>query len=158
MLDAGGSTLKGALAAPSSQRWWPGELHEEVYVVLSKVAGDEAVERVGQVTVRNSVGPIVMPVVRVTLALLGSTPGSLLARANQLVTSSVRGLTVSWAPDGPTAGAVEARYGQAVPPAYVPLWRGMMRYVFEITETTGTVTDTQLTADRQAVYLRLSWA
>ena len=154
---AADAAVKATMQNPGAQRWWPGIIHENMYVAIQKTQGDQVVEKTALDTLRNTLGPIVMPLVMVTLALVGTTPGSLLSKANQFISNSVRGITLTWVSEGKNTGLFEARYPNEVPPAYVFLWRGTMSYVFELTKALGSVGEAALLPDRHGVSLRISW-
>lgn len=153
-----GPEAKMALESPVSNRWWDGVVNEQLMVALQKLQGDSAVEKVSYDTIKGALGPIVMPLVKVTLALTGSTPNALLSRGGQFLSTSVRGLEVTWSPSGPTGGTYAVRYPVKVPRAYMPLWKGMMAYVFELTGVKGTVTDAVAELDGKTFRYTLSWS
>jgi hypothetical protein len=153
-----GAEGKQALEQPLSNRWWDGVVNEQLMVALQKVRGDSVVEKVSYDTLKGALGPIVMPLVKVTLALTGSSPNALLSRSGQFLSTSVRGREVTWTLSGTAVGTYAVRYPVRVPRAYLPLWKGMMSYVFELTGVKGSVTDATADLDGQTFRYTLRWA
>lgn len=146
-----------ALEHPMANRWWDGAVNEQVIGALHQAAGEAAVEQVAYRTITQSMGPIVMPLVKVTLALSASTPTSLLSRSAQFLVTSVRGLEVTWTPSGSTAGSYAVRYPGKVPRAYLWLWKGMLSWVFELTGVSGELREAFADPDGQTFRYTLAW-
>jgi hypothetical protein len=140
-----------------ANRWWNGEVNAQVMGTMQSLRGDSGVEKLAYDTMKSALGPIVMPLVKVTLALTGSTPSALLARSNQFLLTSVRGLETTWNPTGPNSGIYLVRYPSRGPRAYLPLWKGSLAYVFELTGVEGTVREATADPDGQTFRYDLGW-
>jgi hypothetical protein len=148
---------KRALEQPLSSRWWDGEVNGQIMATLQSLRGDSAVEKLAYDTMKGALGPILMPLVKVTLALTGSTPSGLLSRSSQFLSTSVRGLEATWTSDGPTSGTYVVRYPSRGTGAYLPLWKGTLVYVFGLTGAEGTVHEAKVDPDGQTFRYTLSW-
>ena len=146
-----------AIAEPLANRWWDGAVMDQLMGALQKIRGDAVVERVSFSTLKAAMGPLVMPLVKVTLAITGSTPDALLTRSGQFLSISVRGLNVTWTPTGASAGTYVVQYPVKVTRAYLPLWKGMLGYVFELTQVRGTVENAVADLDGRTFRYTFSW-
>jgi hypothetical protein len=148
---------KRALEQPLASRWWDGEVNAQIMTTLQSLRGDSAVEKLAYDTMKGALGSILMPLVKVTLALTGSTPTGLLSRSSQFLSTSVRGLEATWTSEGPSAGTYVVRYPSRGTSAYLPLWKGTLVYVFELTRAEGTVHEAKADPDGQTFRYAISW-
>lgn len=153
-----GPEERAMLAEPRKQRWWPGAMLIRVVSALEACSGLAAVERVGYLSVETSVAPVAMPLVKVTIALSGSSPATLFARAGTFAATALRGVKLEWTPRGATEGELTALYAEAVPlGAYSALWRGTLGFVFHLTQATGLVRAATAEQDGKLLRLAVSW-
>jgi hypothetical protein len=128
-----------ALRAPKQHRWWPGSLLLDIAEGLERVGGPSAVERVGYLAVKKSIASVAMPLVRVTLALAGPAPDTILSRASMFGTHSLRGVDLGWKHETATSGVFQVTYPRPVPAATCGMWVGTLRFVLDVTQYEGTI-------------------
>lgn len=146
-----------ALENPMSARWHPGALAVDVWNAVIKVDGPQQYEALNLKLTSESFGPVVRPLIKVALALGGSSPATIFSRLNDAIKVATRGVTVSWAPSGPTAGQVTFEYPCAVPPPVVEHgWRGVMRFGEELTGKTFRFERFEIASDRRFVF-HVAW-
>lgn len=121
------------LRAPGVRSWMeagPFERFTEAAVVAHGLA---IADRIGHEVVRTSIGPIVMPLVKVLMAVMGTDPAVLYARLDKLSSVAIRGLTFEWASMGKLEGVQTVTFPDPVPLSVGTQWGGAMRYVVEVT-------------------------
>lgn len=151
-----GPALRAMIASPYAQGWWDGSLTEQLVTVILEQHGPDRLEEAGFFTTRNSVGPIITPLISVIGAIFGLRPSTLLDRVGDLASTSVRGVELSWTSTSETTGVLKIVYpaphgGRLVE----PLWRGSCRFIFEVSKANGKITESKV--DGSAVTLTLSW-
>ncbi len=142
---------------PLSKRWWPGQVLGEANEVVIRQHGDAALERLVQHALRNSMGRVIGPLVKVTLSLSGASPATLLANANRLMTAGVRGLEFGWAATDLRSGEFTVRYPSAASPAFGVHYRAVLLHTLQLTQREGTVEPGTLRDGGRTVALRLRW-
>lgn len=148
--------LRQMVASPYSTTWWEGGATEQLTQAMLQRHGPAQLEEAGLLTTRNSVGPIITPLVSVIGAIFGLRPSTLFERVGELATTSIRGIEFTWQPGGPSSGALRLGYPAGLGGVTVaPLWRGTCRFIFEVTKTAGQVTS--CVVDGSAVTLAVSW-
>lgn len=154
-----GAEAGAAVATPHKQGWWPGALTEQLIDAIEAEGGASLVEDVGRLNVKNSMGPVVMPLVKVTFAIFGTSPARLFEKMGQFSGTAVRGITILWTAAGERAGAFEIRYPTPQHPAQGHLWRGGFRGAFEVAGKPGRVelAPAEATAQGKVLRFSLSW-
>ena len=147
---------RSMVAMPWSTRWWEGGTTEGLTAAMLQRHGPALLEEAGFLTTRNSVGPIITPLVSVIGALFGLRPSTLFERIGELAATSIRGVSFGWKSTGPSTGELTIAY----PPPFggttvAPLWQGTCRFIFEMSKTPGQVTATEI--DGSTVTLKVSW-
>jgi hypothetical protein len=107
----------------------------ETWSATIDVFGGPRFEALNLALTRQSFGPIVTPLLRVTLALGGSSPASVLSRLNDAIKVATRNVTVTWKASSSQSGAVTFEYPLSLPRSdFVEFgWRGAMRFGDELT-------------------------
>lgn len=123
------------LKSPHERRWHPGAVALEVWGAIIDVAGGPTFEALNLKQTRDSFGPIIRPLLKVVLALGGSSPAAVLARLDDTVKVAMKGLKVTWQPSGDTSGTVLFEYPCPMPRQDIVEygWRGAMRFGDELT-------------------------
>lgn len=116
--------VREAFERPNSKAWWPGATTERLLTTLLGLTSVEVVEAVGNHNVANSMGPIVMPLVKVMLAVSRNRPAKLFEKMAQFSSTAVRGLDIQWELTSPTSGLFSALYPSPQPSAQAAVWRG----------------------------------
>ncbi len=126
-----------ALARPSVSKWHDGRIILDLTTAMDQVLGAEAVERVYYQHVRRSIGPLMMPFVKVVLLLSGRDPSTVFSRFEGLMGSMVRGVGSVWEQTSPLTGVLKLRHDEVVQLSSFRAWQGVTRYTFEICEVEG---------------------
>ena len=70
----------------------------------------------------------------------------------------MRGVAVHWDPDGKQAGALSLTYPMALPPDAVASWRGVVRFLFELSKhPEGQLARHELVNGARTLRMRLEW-
>ncbi len=146
-----------SLKDPTARRWWPGAAYNQLALAVVAESSTEEFESICVEMAQHTFGPIVAPMVKVTLALVGSTPGSLLSKLGLLAQVAIRGPTFTWASTGATSGTLTVKYlGPTQPGVAIPSWRATIRYACELTNK-GRITRAQATADNVSFIFDVAW-
>ncbi|MBL8917774.1 MAG: hypothetical protein JNJ54_02860 [Myxococcaceae bacterium] len=123
------------LQNPHGRRWHPGTIALETWGAIIDVAGGPKFEALNLRITRDSFGPIVRPMLKVVLALGGSSPATLFSRLDDTIKVATKGLRATWTPAGKNGGTVVFEYPCPVPRADVVEygWRGALRFGDELT-------------------------
>lgn len=157
LLPALSVELREAFERPNSKRWWPGTTTEQLLSTLEGLAGNEAVVAVGKHNVMHSMGPIVMPLVKVLLAVSSNRPAKLFEKMAQFSSTAVRGLDIRWELTGPCAGLFSARYPHPQPSAQGAVWRGGLLAGLDIVAHQGTVTQQPALEGGRTLRFEAAW-
>jgi|GEM_PF-2498187 len=131
--------LRSAFMRPAPLSWWDAGYGESLVLKVYEQFGERAVEQVGYGVVAETMGPLVMAQVQALLASGGSAPQTLFAHIEQFISSAVRPVTAHWTKLGEKNGSLEFQYPKPVREGIPILWRGAIRYVFEITKSVGKI-------------------
>ena len=124
---------------PARQPWWDARYAEHLAAVVGEVFGDWALEQVGYTVVAEVIGPLVKPRIEAALAT-GAGPEALFAELDALAKPAVRPLKIQWTSATPTSGKLEMTYPRELKKETPVLWRGAIKYAFELTRrTTGKI-------------------
>ncbi len=149
--------LKEIVASPNRQNWWPGAVNERVLRALADRCGEPAVEAVGFTSVHRSIGPIVLPLLKVLLTMTSSDPNTIFSRLGQFSSTSSRGVEITWRPIDATHGEATIRYNARTEPVMKALWRGGLRSGFSLLNRQGAVDAATQSVDGRALTFLLSW-
>ncbi|MEW6433633.1 MAG: hypothetical protein AB1730_19165 [Myxococcota bacterium] len=148
---------RAALDDPMSARWHPGAVAVDTWQAIVDAEGPAQLEALNLKVTAESFGPVVRPLVKVALALGGSSPATVFARLNDAIKVATRGVTVTWTPSGAQAGQVAFEYPCAMPPVVVEHgWRGVMRFGEELTGKTLRFERFEVASDRRFVF-HVAW-
>lgn len=125
---------RAAWERPHDQRWHPGKVAIEGWSAIVKVGGPSWLEELNYRVTRDSFGPIVGPLVKIGLALSGSSPATIFSRLGDVTSVALRGVQFQWTAGVPTGGTEVLRYPVDMPPDVVEFgWRGILRVGSELT-------------------------
>ena len=130
--------LRSAYLRPPPQPWWDARFAEQLVVAVDKQFGERAVEEVGYGVVVDAIGPVASPKIQ-TMLSAGATTETFFAQIEQFIALAVRPVTAHWTSQGEGKGVLEITYPKPVLPQIPVLWRGAIRYVFEITRALGKI-------------------
>lgn len=145
------------LERPLLSTWHPGRHGEALWAAVIKVGGPAKLEELNLKLTRQSFGPVVRPLVKVALALTGSSPATLFSRLNEAVKVATRGLNVTWAPRSASAGDLTFEYPGPIDRAVVEHgWRGVIRFGEELISQSVRFDGFEALSDRRFVF-HISW-
>jgi len=98
-----------------------------------------------------------LPMVKSTLASSNRSPAAVLSKLEALVKVAMRGLDIIWKADGPQGGLLQVRYPRPVAPHVEGSWRGVLRYLFEVTQSTGRIEKSLQTPTGNTLQYLVSW-
>ncbi|MBE2252732.1 MAG: hypothetical protein IAE78_24590 [Myxococcus sp.] len=141
---------------PYSETWQPARLLEEIGEAAITIIGEPAFEALSYGALNERFGPIVLPMIKSSLAASNRSPGTILKKLNDLVKVAIRGIGIVFQPEGTTAGIVQIAYPRPVAAHVVRSWLGLMRFVFESTSP-GEVKETYQSPEGGMVQVRVEW-
>ena len=147
--------LRSAYLRPPLQPWWDAKFAEQLVVAVDSQFGERAVEEVGYGVVVDAIGPIASPQIQSMLSA-GATTETFFAQIEQFIALAVRPVTAHWTLKGPDQGTLEILYPRPVLKQIPILWRGAIRYVFEITRAQGKIEREQQPKPGHLIY-EVSW-
>ncbi len=128
---------RAALDEPNLQRWFAGSIVEDVWQTVATHFGFEKLAEINYRVAKQSFGPVVMPVIKVALALSGSSPASVAGRLESMLKLAIREVKIVWAASGANGGTITITYPRPVVAVAEHAWRGVFRFMFEITGRQG---------------------
>jgi hypothetical protein len=142
-------------SAPSWQAVAP---LDEINTVLGALLGRGAVRDLGYRTLKEGgLASVLEPIIHLTIAVMGSNPGSLFARMQLMASVISRGLELGWRPVGSTAGVITIRCDERVPEMSWGPWEGALRYPYDLTGYHGEVAQARPAADGRSCEIDVSW-
>lgn len=142
---------------PWSETWHPALHLEELNEAAIALIGAPAFEELAYGAVRDRFAPIVMPMLKSTLASSNRSPAAVLSKLESVIKVAMRGVDITWQVDSPTAGLVQVRYPRPVAAHVEGSWRGVLRYIFEVTQTTGRVERSKHLPTGNTIQYLVSW-
>lgn len=127
-LSMGAATL---VRNPFSAQWQPAKAFEELGATAVEVLGADAFEALTLSALEERFGPIVLPMIKSTLA--SKSPAPVLKKLGELIKVAVRGVDIQFQPDGEQGGVLQVSYPRAVAPHIIASWVGVIRFVFKVT-------------------------
>lgn len=150
--------LRSAFMRPALQSWWDAGFGERLVLQVYEQFGERAVEQVGYGVVAETMGPLVMSQIQTLLASsTASAPQTLFAHIEQFIASAVRPVKAHWTKKEEKSGELELVYPKPVRKGIPILWRGAIRYVFEITKSTGKI-DREEHGETGKLLFAVSWS
>ncbi len=143
------------VSKPWSSPWHRGAVWESMADAVVKVAGAPFFEEMIYQAVKKRFGPIVIPLL--TSSLKKGTPHALFSRLEGLVDVAIRGVQMRWDKKSDQSGVLWIFYPAPVSPSVEHAWRGLLRYVFEITQKAGEVNAFEIAASANVLEFRVSW-
>ena len=142
---------------PWGQTWHPAKLLESLGEVTVALLGADVFHEAAYVASRDRFGPIVLPMLKKTLGENKGSPLPILTKLESLVNISMHHVKMVWKPDFGNNGMLQVTYPRPVASHVEGSWRGVLRYVFEVTEcATGRVERTRQPSPHIIQYL-ISW-
>jgi hypothetical protein len=142
---------------PFRRKWLSAYVLQELTVAIAETAGLEVLGEINYRMAKESIGPIVMPLLRVALALTGRTPATLFARLDETVGAATKGMRIAWVPQGKSGGTLNIRYPEPQPRIHHLAWGGVFRFLFELTGSEGRVVKHEYRDGDQTLEFELGW-
>lgn len=158
VLERVSAQTRAVLEMPHGQRWHPGAIAVETWGAIIDTSGAPKLEALNLALTRQSFGPIIRPLVKVALALGGSSPATVLARLDDAIKVATRNVHAKWVPQGAQAGSITFEYPGPMRRTDVVEfgWRGAMRFGEELTGKTLRFGAFQSLSDRSFMF-PVSW-
>ena len=141
---------------PWGKTWHPAYDLEALGEHALKTVGAEAFHEAAYVASRDRFGPIVLPMLKKSLETSNRSPVAILSKMESLVNISMHHVDMVWKPDFGNSGMLQVNYPRPVAPHVMGSWGAVLRYVFEVTQSTGRVERTRQPAPNILQYL-ISW-
>ena len=137
---------------------WHPALHLEAFgAAMLQARGAEAFEDLTYRAMKDRFGAIVLPMLKRSLDKTNRSPAAILANLAGVIEVGLRNLDLKWkASDSGKSGTLYITYPRAVAPHVDHSWRGMFRFVFEVTQP-GKVSAWDHSPDGKIVTYRLEW-
>lgn len=138
--------------------WHPAVQLEAFGAAMLQARGPEAFEELTYRAMKDRFGAIVLPMLKRSLETTGRSPTAILGNLSGVIEVGLRNLDLKWkaAADG-KSGSLYITYPRPVAAHVDHSWRGMLRYVFEVTQATGRVADFDHSPNGKIVTYRLEW-
>jgi hypothetical protein len=140
---------------PWDEQWHPAVLTESLGEAIVKIAGDAFYSETVYKLVKNRFGPILIPLLSSTLKK--GSPAGLFSRLEGLVDAAVKGVGMRWDKKSERSGTLWVFYPRQVSPVLEYNWRGVIRFIFEITKHEGKIDAFQLSDSGNVLEYRVSW-
>lgn len=158
LLAAMKPATREAMNNPSSARWHDGDVVLDSAKAVDALLGREAVEEMSYQAVKKSMGPVMEPFLRVSLALFGTSPSTIYKRMNDSLKTVMQNVTASWAPRDEHSGTLTISHPDDVPEVSWASWKGSLRYVFDLCGAKdGTLVARQDLATPKTLVFECSW-
>lgn len=141
---------------PYGETWQPALVLEEIGEAAVALIGESPFEQVTYRAMQDRFGPIVLPMLKSSLAASNKSPAAILKKLNDLVKVAIRGIEVLFQPEGTNGGILQVSYPRPVAPSVVRSWLGVLRFVFEVT-TPGEVKETFHAPHGATLQYRVEW-
>lgn len=140
---------------PWSEQFHPAALTESLGEHIVKIAGEEFYAEMTYLTVKNKFGPILLPLMSSTLKK--GSPAGFFSRLEGLVDAAIKGVSMRWDKKSDLNGTLWVFYPRVVSPVVEHSWRGVIRFIYELTQRPGKVDAFQIAPAGNALEYRLSW-
>ena len=142
---------------PWAETWHPARDLEALGEAAIAVMGPSAFEEASYAAVKDRFAPIVLPMLKSTLASSSRSPAAVLSKLGASVKVAMRGLDITWKPDNVSSGLLQIRYPRPVAPHVEGSWRGVLRYIFEVTQATGRIEKSHHTPAGNTLQYLVAW-
>ena len=148
---------RAALAQPSSAKWHDGSIVVDAAEAVRALAGDAGVEAMNYEAVKQSLGPVMAPFLKVTLALFGAWPDTLIKRMNDNLGTVMKGVHTEWVPSGPRSGRIVITHPEDVREISWACWKGSLRFIFDLCRVKGAIEPRRESSTLRTLVFDCSW-
>lgn len=142
---------------PYDQKWVSAHVIQDLTNSVATAHGPDALDQVNYMMTNDSLGKLVLPMLRVALAITGRSPATIFARLGDSLKVAMKGVTAKWTPEGANAGRVTLTYPEPVPRVVHYAWRGVFRFGFDLTERKGQLVAHRYLDGGKLLELDVSW-
>lgn len=146
------------LEHPFDAKWVPARVIQDLTARVAEQYGPECLDPVNFAMTKDSLGKLVLPMLRVALSLTGSSPATVFSRLGDSVKIAMKGVSATWRATDPNAGTVTLRYPEAPPPVVHHAWRGVFRFGFELTAREGRLVAHRYLDEGKTVEFDVAWS
>lgn len=140
-----------------SGAWQPALAFEELGEAAVATLGASTFEELTHHSMKDRFGPIVLPLIKGSMAASNKSPAAVLKKLNELVKVAMRGITVHFEAEASgNAGVLKVAYPRPVALHVGSSWMGVLRFVFEVTSP-GQATDCTLQPNVGVLLFRVTW-
>lgn len=156
-LEAMKPETRAALTTPSSANWHDGSVVIDAAEAVHTLAGDAGVESMNYQAVKQSLGPIMAPFIKVTLALFGTSPETIIKRMNDSLGTVMKGVRTEWVKSGPKSGRIIITHPDDVKEVSWPCWKGSLRFTYDMCGVKGEINPHRASASTRTLVFDCSW-
>jgi hypothetical protein len=139
---------------PWGSTWFPAQPFEDLGIAAVAVLGEDAFDALTFGAMKERMGPILLPMLKSTVAT--KSPGNVFKKLHDLVKVALKGVELTWSPEGPEAGVLQIAYPRPVAPHVLKSWTGVVRFVFEITSP-GQIMQLQQLGEGATLQVVVKW-
>ncbi|MFO0598063.1 MAG: hypothetical protein U0228_22365 [Myxococcaceae bacterium] len=139
---------------PWTEQWQPAEVVERIGDAAVELYGEDVFENVTFAVMKDRFGPIVLPAIQG--AVNSKSPGAVFKKLDTLVKVALKGVELQFKPEGELAGRLFVRYPRPVAKHVVTSWRGVAKFVFEVTSP-GEIVHVEQRDPGDVLALTLQW-
>ena len=142
---------------PFPLRWLDFKSSDEVTGAIHELKGPQAVRDFLHDVLRDSVGPLLRPLISSFLSIVGGGPETLFSRMDSFAPPIIKGTSFRWTSTGPESGELELTHGQPLSlPAWLA-WEGTLLFAYDVTKKQGTVSETRVSPDGLTGTIAVRW-
>lgn len=150
-------STRAVLDQPYAAKWVPAAVIQDLTATIAARVGPEVLDELNYRMTKDSLGRLVLPLLKVALTLTGRTPATIFSRLDDSVRVAMKGVRATWESTGPQGGTVRISYPVPPPPVVHLAWRGVFRFGFELTGTRGALDRFEYVDGGKTLVLRVSW-
>jgi hypothetical protein len=142
---------------PFPLRWLDFKYSDELTGALHDLKGAQAVRDFLHDVLRDSVGPLLRPLISTFLSVVGGGPETLFSRMESFAPPIIKGTSFRWTSTGPESGELELSHGLPLSKAAWLAWEGTLLFAFDVTKKPGAVSETRLSPDGLTGTIAVRW-
>jgi hypothetical protein len=117
--------------APFASPWYVASKVDGLWATALATLGPTCLEDAGYQVIKDRYGPMMIPMHKKAMAQ--KSPDAVLKVMQSMTEYAIRGVTMTYKPTGERLGIFAVAYPRAVAPQTAGTWRGVLRFVFEVT-------------------------
>jgi len=142
---------------PFPLRWLDFKHSDAIIGAIHDLKGPQAVRDFLHDVLRDSVGPLLRPLISSFLAVVGGGPETLFSRMESFAPPVIKGTFFRWTSTGPQSGDLELSHRDPISLAAWRAWEGTLLFAFDVTKTQGTVSETRVSPDGLTGIIAARW-